>query len=79
MQPRNQILSDDRQERHLDIQMVDGPNLAKLDSIVSAEIRPIDRAEQVRAKMTDDERRNLRITVLYTRRDVGDDDVCMPV
>ena len=70
VQPLDTAFGDDRQKRDLNVGLSERPNLSKLDSLIAAKVGPFEATEQVRAKMSDDERRNLRITVLYTRRDV---------
>jgi len=70
VQPLDAAFGDDRQKRDLNVGLSERPNLSKLDSLIAAKVGPFDATEQVRAKMSYDERRNLRITVLYTSREI---------
>ena len=70
MQPRYGFSPNDGQESCVNIKLSWGPNARKINAAVSAEIGPNTRPEQVRAKLTDQERRNLRVTVFWTSWDI---------
>ena len=51
---------------HLDVKLGLRPNGSQFNSFIAIKPRPNGRAEQVRAKFTDDERRRLRVTIFET-------------
>ena len=70
MQPGDIALCDDGQKGNLKKRLSYGPEGAQVDSFVALEVSPNGGTKQVRAKMTDYERRNLRIAVFHTHRNI---------
>ena len=64
------LLENDRKGLDRNDPMREGPQLNEVDSFVSRKVFPNGRAKEVRIKLTDDERSNLRVAVFETYRDV---------
>src|SRR5260370_901578 len=63
VQPGDQLRRDSWKGARVDIKVTLGPDAAQFGLLISGEVRPNGRAEEVRTKLTDDQRRNLRIAV----------------
>ena len=70
VQPGQSCLCDNRQEARINVEIGGGPDQRKIDAFIAVKVRPDGRSKQMRTKLTDDECRNLRITVLHTRWDI---------
>jgi hypothetical protein len=64
------LLEDGRKGLNRDDPVFEGPQLNEIDSPVSRKVFPNGGAEQVCVKLTDDQRRNLRVAVFDTFRDI---------
>ena len=71
VQPWDKSLFNYWRNAHLDIKLGWGPNGNQLNAFVPLKSRPNGRTKQVRAKLTNGERRNLRVTVFETGFDIG--------
>lgn len=68
---RNHLLAENSGKGlNWDNSVLEGPQLHQVDSLISRKVIPNGRAEQVRVKLTDDQRSNLRVAVFDTYRDI---------
>lgn len=70
VQQSNFRLSDDAYKVHINVELSRRPNLRQIGVVVPPKGPPMRRAKKVRAKLTDDERRNLRVYVFYASEDI---------
>lgn len=70
MQPDDLLLEEGRKGLDCDNSMTEGPKLNEIGPFVSRKVFPSGRAEEMRVKLTDNQRSNLRVAVFLTFRDI---------
>jgi len=70
MQPRYFCFDNYRQIVEINIEPLRRPNHSQLGAVIPGKVRPNGRTKHMRTKLTNDQRCNLRITILYTSRDI---------